>query len=172
MARRRFVVVSSPRVLYPLSLSGGRYWLLGSQHLARAVQKHAEKAEAADLPLQDWMKEVYADVLAPGVDIQTRRLLSGQSNASQHMTMTTTVSECMTLLLHDTPPENERDLHSRIKRALEMAGLNVDVTQPVYKERSAVRSSLRLSFIVPHHKAMGPDRDHGDDVQGACHPGY
>lgn len=108
-----------------------RYYVLGHQHLCRAVIEVSEERKKNGLPLEDWMTHIRGDILRFSTTLNVRRRLAGQENAMALMAKKPTLPDFARALLKDNPPPTERTIQHRIRRGLENCGLNIDVEMPV-----------------------------------------
>ena len=134
--------------------SDDHFWLLGGQHLISAIKSDAAERDAGGLPLSDWHLHARCDVLRITCPVETRLLVSGQHNATSRLTRECTIFEVMEMVYTDKFTGSTQDLHSRIKRALEVAGINTKGDKAVCIFYS-YHCSLVSSFItVGHHQTV------------------
>ena len=115
-------------------LTDGSYYLLGGQHICRAVRDQRDEALAQGRVPEEWTTKVRATVIKFNTPPHMRRFLSGQHNAKSHAVRPVAMADALEAfhineqdwrqgrMWKDTFPDPT--LSMRVKAMLEETGLN------------------------------------------------
>lgn len=107
--------------------SDRRHYVIGGQHVTKAIMRLRDERESLGLKLEGWHKTVVADILRFEMPIEERKIIAGALNANTKLFRQTTIAECLrNLLHHDTDPAGS--LNDKIIRCVEQCGLNTAST--------------------------------------------
>lgn len=104
-----------------------KYYAMSGQHIAKAGCKLRHERETAGLKLENWHRCVIADIFSPDCPFRECRIVSGSQNTSSRIQRTTSVSECVRMILRLEADAME-SLSDRILLTVEQCGVNAHGT--------------------------------------------
>ena len=118
------------------NLDERRYYVVGGQHLCRALTMIRDERMKAGLPVERWMNTVSCDILRFDTPLSKRRLVAGALNASGKLHRSASIADALRLIRRQDPSQ-PMDQTERIITAVEHCGLNTGVT-PVCSSNPSV----------------------------------
>ena len=108
-----------------------KLFVIGGQHLCRALMLLRDERVKDGLTVPHWMTHVLADVMRSDTPLNKRKLIAGSLNASGRLHRSATIADCVRLMMRDDPgvPSEPTEL---ILQAVEQCGLNTNVSPVCY----------------------------------------